>query len=516
MAVDNISPFQLYTPKTWKGLTDTNHLAQLYQIEPYKMDKIIRNVWYVNDTYSEAMKFIMQFPEKEVPTERPLQWMLQGKRRIPVVLSVASTTLGGSQIASTDKCGLNRSRWYMAFPEYHFDPDHVIVGMKPNLYKVKVVAYHGNRGGLHWYETELVGKTNFDFIPYDQLAVNTQWSIEYTQTEQKLSERGTGTYHTGPFTMELELSSMRKEYEVPGHMIAEGKNNPLAFDFQYQDPKSGKMLTTPIWINKLDYDFRSDFYQEICNLLVYGTANKMPDGSYYNTGVTGNVARSGPGLLEQIAPSNVMKSSQFNIEELLDFLRSLSYGKLPKDKRKFTILTGEWGLADFSREIERIPNAKWTDASFMANGLLSYSRGTDILKGGIQDLTMTRPQYVKYADIQGIEIVVMHMPMYDDFYRNKELYAGGSGIVESRRMTILDFGTNNGESNIYRLKPKGDPSEIWGYIAGLRDPYSVSGSALSPKVMSTSKDAYAVHARWEGGVQIVDPTRCGEYVIDNI
>jgi len=69
-------------------------------------------------------------------------------------------------------------------------------------------------------------------------------------------------------------------------------------------------------------------------------------------------------------------------------------------------------------------------------------------------------------------------------------------------MIAFDYG---GDAGIKRIMPKGAQEE-WGYISGLRDPWSPGGKG-TPKSIASEVDGYKViRAKW-GGIKVEDPTK---------
>lgn len=234
---------------------------------------------------------------------------------------------------------------------------------------------------------------------------------------------------------------------------------------------------------------------------MFGKSNRMADGSYGNIGESGYEIKAGMGLREQISPSNILYYNKFDIEVFVDYLLSLSVGKLPQDSRRFVVGTGEHGLKVASRAIEKYASAS----------ALEYNR-IEGLSGG-SSASYRRPQYVKLADINGITIEFMHIPQYDDGVRNKVKHPDG-GLAESHRMTIMDFGTSDGEPNIQLVRANGY-EEIFGFMPGLRDPYSPGGQK---QLMTSEVDGYTIHKADWCGVMVRNPMRCAEWipnVLDN-
>jgi len=288
------------------------------------------------------------------------------------------------------------------------------------------------------------------------------------------------------------MSMIRKKHLVPGNMINKKANDPVIFGLHGKDNKQHNT-----WLNKLDWEFARQFRREKAKLLMFGNSNRMPDGSYANLGDSGYEIKAGMGLREQISPSNLMYYNNFDIETFVDYCLSLSVGKLPQDSRRFVIGTGEHGLKMASRAIER----------YATSSALEYNRIPGLDGGG--KASFQRPQYVKLADINGIRLEFMHISSYDDNVRNTIKHPDG-GLAESHRMSIMDFGTSQGEPNIQLVRARGF-EEQFAYIPGLRDPYTPGGQG-KPKIAATPVDGYEIHKADWLGVRVRNPLRMGEWV----
>lgn len=490
-----VSKFQLYQPKDFNSLTDNNHWGAMYANDPYMASTIVENLYALN-VGDDPLTFMNRFPVKEIPGDRPVQWMLQGQDQKKISL-IRALDASGNTLASTATPGKNKSRFFMEFAEAYFSITHVIVGMKVDYYKL-LICDHPQQSGTHFiYEVELITDNVNEFVPMEELAAGTEWSIIYSASEQRGSKVGSGVNFTSPFKMEVEMGFMRKEYQVFGEDIDKGENHPLAFSFR---DSSGAIQTR--WIKKLDWEFLKGFRREFANMLMYGKSNKLSNGTYYNKGVTGSQMRTGTGLREQIAPANIMTYNTFNLDVFTDFLLSLSVNKLPEDSREFVLMTGTYGAIEFSKAVER--EAK----SFDSNNL-SFNTGKRFT-GGIQDMTYSRGEFSGYVTFRGIKVKLLVIPQYDDQILHKTPMPGKSGMAESYRYTILDFGTSSGEPNIQRLVPKGG-NEIYKYVPGLRDPFSPN-SGTNPGMIASKVDGYEIIRAITGGIMVKNPMRMGEYV----
>jgi hypothetical protein len=114
------------------------------------------------------------------------------------------------------------------------------------------------------------------------------------------------------------------------------------------------------------------------------------------------------------------------------------------------------------------------------------------------------PQWNIYEWYNGVVIKVEIVDFFDDDVYFPQRHPDGLGVVESHRILALDYG---GEAGIYRVKPKGVPDYNWGYINGMRDPFTPAGKGAQPKMMASRVDGYEVHSQMWGGMMVEDPTK---------
>ena len=487
-----ISKLQTLEPKDWAGMTTENHLGYLYQQQPQLVSDIIELLYKVNLGGEDFVSFINKFPKMYIDDDVPYEWLLQGsdEKNVPLITYWDST--GAAKPA---KPGIGKSIFYMEFPERWFSATNVIVGNKEELYKLLIVNEPTANGATWLYPVQLnTGDDNL-FVPIAELAAGTRWSLDYSLAPQTLSKRGGDMTHTSPFRMQNVMSSIRKQYLVPGNMIRKGKNKPLAFS--WIDPYTKKKMTS--WLAQLDWQFKTQFRREIARLLIYGGSNKNPDGTYGNiSSDSGYEIRTGFGLYDQIAPSNTFFFNHFDIDWLGQVSLGLSVGKLPEDERRFVLSTGEYGAYDFhvaasNNSVKYTPNFTEDRIYMKGDGRMGY-----------------RGQFMEYQFVNGIKYEIMIDPLKDDPVRHKILHPDG-GLAASHSFDIWDFGTADGESNIQRVAIDGD-EEIYRYIPGLRDPFTPYNNLTNPAATVTGVDGYEVLKMFIGGIRVKNPMRCGRLI----
>lgn len=490
-----------YEGKDWSGLTSANNLVNLFGETPIKLGGFIDTIYKVN-LQDDLISKINEYPTLMLDDDREYQWMLMGAdaKNIPLV---KATDLSGNAVAATSVFGKYGERFKVFFGERLFFQTHVIVGEKPDLYHL-LVRTDGELEGTNWfYEVELVSHDPELYVPYEELTAGTRWSVDYSLSEQFMSKKGSDISFTSPFLMSNRISMLRKEHTVPGEMINKGQNEPVSFNWQYAN-KDGKVVQYKTWLNRLDWEFDKHFRREKAKLLFFGKGNQRVDGTFGNMGDAGGEIKAGMGLREQISAANTHYFTTFNIETLVDFALGLSVGRLPEDQRNFVIGTGEYGMKMVSSAIEKYAGANALTYGTEMNRMEVLNKA-----GGANKWSYSRPQFVKFADINGIRFEFVHIPWYDDPVRNKQMHPEG-GTVESRRLTIMDFGTTAGNPNIQLVRVKGN-EEVFGYIPGLRDPYTPGNKV---KMMSSPVDGYTIHRADWCGIKVHNPMRLGEWILN--
>lgn len=490
-----VSKLQVVDSKYWGGLTTDTHLGNLHMLEPQLISNVMTQLYKVETGGDDFISFIDQFPKYKVNDDStPYQWLLVGsdERNIPLV--GASMTLAEAQAgtyltaASNEEPGLALGRFYMTFNERYFVQTSVIVGENPNDYSLRVVSNPIHAGNKYIYEVELITGDLELFVPVEDLVANTRWSEDYGQVTQTLSERGTEVKHSSAMRMENTLSMIRKNYEVPGNMIRKGANAPLVAKFVGDN---GKPIVR--WIDKLGWDFWKQMRRDQARLLMYGKSNKLASGEFGNKDDNGYEIRSGFGLYEQVAPSNIFKYNKFSLDYLGEVAMGLTFGKVPEDSRELLLSTGQYGMYQFHKAAED-----------KASGITYLSDNKQLVDLGSGKLGI-RGQFVEYAFVNGIKFKLMIDPMLDDRVRNKKRHPEG-GLYSSYEYNIWDFGTTNSEPNIQRVYLEGD-EEIFKYTPGLRDPFSPYNNLTSPGIAASGKDGYEVFKAFIGGIMVRNPLR---------
>src|SRR5699024_2680390 len=115
---------------------------------------------------------------------------------------------------------------------------------------------------------------------------------------------------------------------------------------------------------------------------------------------------------------------------------------------------------------------------------------------------------VTYKGLNGIELTLMHYPVYDDPVHNRELNPLTQRPLESYRATFIEYGQYDGSANIVKMAKKDSEQLMW-YNGGSTSP---SGGKTSKTAFGTKYDGYEVEVLSEVGIKLQNPLSCGELV----
>ena len=486
---------QISDPKQIKGLIREAHLGYLGLTEPVKMSKTVEKLIDLDIGANNFVSFIEGLPTYELPKEGAYTWAIQGidERNYPLIKATIDSA-GNTVITDALRAGYKGGVFYLWFDGSYFDATSVLSSNHPEMFSLRITG-DGVRVGLTTrYEVQLLGTADSElFVPASEVEAGSKWVDNFGLVEHELSVRGSGITHSTHFELTNSTSVIRKNYEVPGNMINTGENYPLLWDFVTDE---GKRFSK--WLPKLDYDFFTQFRRDKARLLMYGKATTVNGSPSLIKGESGNSIKAGFGLYEQMNMGHLGYYNTFSLDDLTNFIRDITYNMLPEDKRKIVVSTGEYGAGLFhTAAMNKGASYSWGNSSHNFK-----------MEGG--KMILNEGQMVGYNFINGIEIRLVIDKMKDNTIHNVMTHPSG-GPITSYIFDIFDFGTTNGKPNIQRLKVK-DYEELFGYIAGMRDPYSPYNNLSSPRFMASSKDGYSVFKQWCGGVHVGNPLRTGRFI----
>lgn len=491
---------QLREATSWNKLTHENHLFNAFGGEPQYLRNVIGSILDVNNGAS-FVRWSQQFPVETVDRYQPFRWKLKGsnRRNIPLVAAWMDE-LGTVPVSASTKAGYGHSEFYMDFPEDHFSTTEVIYGEKRDLYHLRIMGDSIALSNGTRYRVKLVTGDSSLFVPSVELTRNKRWVGGYALSEKYGSKTAADISFSTPFDMQERVSFSRQRHEIFGEMIDEGKNQPL---MTYLIGEDGKPFLT--WMSAMEYEYLQKFDERLAYLTFYGKSPINDLGESTLKGESGNVIEAGNGMREQFSPSNRYFYNTLTLKQLTRTALDATVGKVARDNRTMVIGTGEYGLMDLHEMCAHDLNSsdyKWA----------GDSTGRAYSWGGVNgnEINAKFGQIVGVATINGVNFKFVHFPHYDDPVQNILEHPEG-GVAESRRMTIMDYGTAK-DPNIVQIKIKGR-QPVYNIVPGMRDPYQKAGGGINkPRIAASEVDGYVMNtADWRGAA-VIDPRRTIEFI----
>jgi len=356
-------------------------------------------------------------------------------------------------------------------------------------FQVRVSGAPYQDGDYFVYTVFVADGRSESYIPPELLEKSKRVSREGSAYEEYSDESDIVNYNT-PLKLRNHLTTMRLSYDITGSAYSS------KMVIEMKDPKTGK--SSYLWSDYQEWVALRQWYQTMDRFLVYSKYNANPDGTTDLKGTNGRPVYIGAGLLQQIAASNRQSYTKLTADLLEDYLFNLSYNIMAKGERKFVALTGEMGMKEFDRILkEKASGYQLVDTKFVSGS------GQELTLGG---------QFTTYKMLNGIELTLKHFPLYDDIVYNRSLHPVSGKPLESYRMTFVDFGMRDGESNVQKVVRKDREMAMW-HIAGSVAPGT--GHAKSKSTLrANAKDGYSVNFLTEQGIMMKDPTTSGELIMD--
>lgn len=474
----NVNNLQLYQGKKFAGLTDTNNLATAFLTEPEMVNNTLSFVfgWKYKNPLS---LFTGGLGKTRILTNRQYGWRLIGDLERPIAV-VRNLGDGGSTP------GLYNQTFRVVLAEKEFVSGEVLIPDN-RAYSVIVVGDAIQDGDGFIYTLQLINPDPAYFMPPALLAPGKEFSKDYSAFEEGSSRSGITTYGS-PFELRNHLTTQRKSREITGS----AQTDVMAIVMK--DPDSGK--SSFLWADIQEWTFLAQWYRELDRSLMYSEYNAKSNGTVSLKGDTGRPVYIGAGLRQQISPSNKRTYTNLTENVIREFMLDLTYNVKGDGDAKFVAMAG-WGFMDlFDRAMKQsVANWNLVDSKFVTGS------GQNLTLGG---------QFLTYKGINGIEMTVVHQPLYDDPTHNRELHPVTGRPKESYRATFIDYGMYNGESNIMKVAKKDRESVMW-YTGGSTSPAGHNTSAS--RMGSSTFDGYAVHALSETGIMLQNPMSCGELIL---
>lgn len=487
-----LNTLQLYRTKFFSGLVDENMLSNALVTEPHKISPVISYIFGRFDQ-GNIIDFITNGVGRTQTVEnREYEWdvMIEHDKAISIRAAQWNGAAVDTATTSNDTPGINGTPIKLWLAEKWFGPG-AILAFDDNDYQVRVVGEAYQDGDEFVYTVVVADGQDNSYIDPTLLAAGKQVSRNGSAYEEYSDEADIVNYQT-PFKMRNQLTTMRMRYDITGDAYSS------VMVIAFKDPGSGKK--TMYWSVYQEWVAMRQWYERIDRMTMYSEYNQRADGSVNVFGSNGRPVYIGAGLLQQIAPANRRPYTTLTLDLLDTFLSDLSYNILGFGERKFLALTGEMGM----KELDRVLRAK-------ASSYTGIDLAPSIVSGSGQELVLGG-QFVQYNGLNGIQLTIKHFPIYDNPVYNRKLHPISGKPLESYRMTFIDFGMRDGESNVQKVVRKDREMVMW-YTGGSVAPGA--GHAKSASTLrSNSRDGYQVHFLTEQGIIMKDPTTSGELYCD--
>lgn len=483
MINDKISPLQLTKlRKLPTGMTESSHLSQAWLTEPEKMDAVLA---YAFGTQNENVLSMLTggLGNTKFINNREYTWELHGQNERSV--EITRNHVGGGTTP-----GVGGSTFKVYTDEKIYVLSDVLVTDNGTQIRVQEEPY---MDGMQYVHICQLVDPNIDFIDPTQVDLGARLSKDYSIVEE-FSSKGGSTNYQAPMRLTNQLTTLRKQYSV---------TRSAATDVMVIELFSEGGESTKLWTKLAEWTALAQWYKEIDKSMIYTTYNKSADGYVTLQGENKRAIYTGAGLRQQISPANIRYYSKLTYDILDEFLLDLSYAaKKWGGNHNFVALTGKMGMREFDRAIK--DHAR-------GNNITVTDSGTFITGSG-DSLKLTG--YFKTVEfLSGISLTVKEFPPYDDIVRNRTLHPVTKKPIESYRFTILNFGsTAKGKSNIRKVAKANSENAMW-HVCGSTTPFGDVAKSAST-MRSSPIDGYEVHMLAEVGIQLEDPTSCGELIMD--
>lgn len=491
----------LFKGKSWNGFTDKNHLIAAYDLDPVQINNKLEQIMEVN-LGENFVSMIMKHGIEYIPKEKDIyRWSLENNFVDNYQLLGAYEDSAMSRLVGTTpgyRAGANRTEFYMLFANKPFSATEMIVGMKPDLYRLWITDEPRNVGGERYlYKLQLNASDEISHVPVAELYANSLWSADGGLVPDQMSYKGLDINFKSHGQIENRLSQFRMEHKIPGNLMDVA---PMGFFIKGANGKQRQL-----WIHQVEYEFLQKARYITASIIMNGKSNVWADGSIGNIDKNGFSATTGSGFKEQWASSNLYTWTN---KPDLDFLREIALdavvGKILPGNRKMIIKAGEYGLTALSTMVtEKFGANAWT-SGYMNDGTgraFSWSGNEVMVKTG---------QVMGVALINGIEFSFVIDPSKDDKRRNK-LYHPLGGLASSYEYEIMGFGATDENANMKIVRREGE-LPYWGVEEGIRGFKPAGRSFNQPKQLSSAVDASTIHfADFGIGAKVLDPTKIIRY-----
>lgn len=464
------------------NMTELNHLGAALLSKPAKLMGAMDKLFSAQNYYSDNPLTSMLIGNKKTDITlgtNSWEWEMTGADTRPATIMeniepVSNTTPGRGR--RTFKIKLSES-WYV--------PGDILHPGAGSKYQFRVVDEVQKSGDGWVYILRMVTDEFDDSCPVKYLRPGTKWSKFYSQYEEANEQRGS-TLTSTPIGFTNRMSKYGKKYKITDYASTEVLSVAIP-------DKNGVYQTS--WVRYAEVSYWMQWYRELERGYWYSRSASTVIGG------NGRPVITGAGLQEQLEDGHIHYYSHLTAKLIEEYLMDIFYGRVKPGKgRRIKGYTGEYGMFQFHKAIQN-----WANSSGFIKNIEVF---TNKVGGGVHQNSLEAGyQFVRYNMANGSSLELVHNPLYDDRDTHFEIDPISGYPVESQRITFLDFaGDNSKESNIKLVKRK--DSEAFTYVEGLYGPYGPKKGGSS----AHSGSYYSMHVEKTCGLQVKDPTKCGELI----
>lgn len=476
-----ISQFQISDAIWHSGLTKASHLRQFFAIQPEMASQVVTRIYNQQNGYKNTLSLLTGGIGKAKELNDIIyRWQVMGDSRKAIAITRAvfenATSVGIA--GTTFKVGVGE-KWFV---------EGDVIVPDDARYSFRIMSNPEDDGTDIILTCKLVTNDDSSSIPSSLLQVGKELSKDFNAVENDHSRTSGETHYTTPIMLENYMSTIRKMRSVTGA----AHDKVMVISLMGPDGKE----VTNTWVKYAEWEFWSQWMDEIEILLMFGKSNVKANGNTNMKGASGNPVYMGAGLEAQIAPGNIRKYTTLTEQTIRNFMDDLSYNGTEGGPTEYTALCGRQFMNLFDQAM-KAASSKYilTDTKFITGS------GQELSFGG---------QFKTYTGLNGDKINLMEYKPYNETVRNRQLHPQTGRPVESYKATFLNFKTyNKGEANIQKVYTKGREMVSW-YIEG-------SYSAYGPKkdgVGSSPVDGYEFHTESEQGIMLKDPSDAAQLILD--
>jgi hypothetical protein len=290
------------------------------------------------------------------------------------------------------------------------------------------------------YEYEAVTLEQDAFLPAEYFASGKYWTKILGGVTSALAPDTAGSFNAGfgysYLEFQVPLTTMKKEYSVDREThLRQGNLRVSRCDV------NDKILDQNI-TNVLEMVFDSEIKREKEMYLTWGSMS-----THHIDRTSGKPIHTSPGLFAFLEEGNVYKYNPWvnSIDQIVEIISSFWYDKVPINRRKLVLYTGEAGYQLFNRWVMEKFNGTVTGTGI--DFILTKSNKIDPNKEAYSLNNYAFTEY-KLPDTFG-SVAIAHWPVLDDKIVNYKTMPGSHYTVKSFEFIAMDYGA--GKPNVQLL-----------------------------------------------------------------